>query len=63
MPRDTTIWIKLAQLPLPEESVGACRNVKFCRHRKVLLGNGYCVECWDKGYPHDRKVAVGVHKR
>jgi len=58
LPRDTSVWIELARLPLPRESVGVCKNVKVCHHRKVILGNGYCMECWDKGYPHEKKVLV-----
>ena len=37
------------EVVLPEESVGECRNAKRCRNHLTNLGNGYCMECWDKG--------------
>ena len=29
---------------LPDETIGACKR---CQHL-TLLGDGYCMECWDK---------------
>ena len=30
------------------ESIGNCKNWKKCKNLDVELGNGLCVECWDK---------------
>ena len=49
---------------LPVESQGDCRNVSICHNRNVPLGNGVCVECWDKGLGKSRKrlpTAEGLH--
>ena len=35
-------------VPPPIESYGMCVR-KSC-HGYGVLGNGYCVRCWDKGY-------------
>ncbi len=31
------------------ESFGSCTNWKRCRNFQVILGNGLCMKCWDKG--------------
>ena len=33
---------------LPSETVGDCKNWKRCRQYNVILGNGLCIDCWDK---------------
>lgn len=34
---------------LPEISVGVCVNWRKCKNIDPLeLGNGYCVNCWDR---------------
>ena len=51
-PRDSeSVWISLASQPIPKESFGVCANYKSCQNFQAILGNGYCVECWDKGLP------------
>jgi hypothetical protein len=37
----------LERIKPPNRSVGPCRNSRECRHYVAVLGNGYCVECWD----------------
>ena len=44
-----SIFYKLSKLPLPVESFGACTNARNCKNWKAILGNGYCVTCWDRG--------------
>jgi hypothetical protein len=44
---DDVVW--------PVASQGDCRNVRICHNRDVPLGNGVCVECWDKGSWKSRK--------
>ena len=46
----------LNEIELPEESYGICqvwyRNTKYGRSHnaeEVVLANGLCVDCWDKG--------------
>ena len=36
------------QVLLPPESFGACNNWRKCGNVVVQLGNGLCVDCWDK---------------
>ena len=48
---DTSVWINLAKMPAPKETFGVCKNYKICRNFDVILGDGYCVECWDRGHP------------
>ena len=31
----------------PVDTVGECKNSKKCKNFNVVLGNGYCMECWD----------------
>ena len=50
---DTFIY-NLAPVILPQEEVGTCKNWKRCRNFKVILGNGYCVDCYDKGLDNRR---------
>ena len=53
---DDVVW--------PVASQGDCRNVRICHNRDVPLGNGVCVECWDKGLGKSRKrlpTAEGLH--
>lgn len=37
---DTYLW----ETKLPEETIGNCQRC----HQKNLLGDGYCMNCWDK---------------
>ena len=39
----------LAEIRAPNESFGTCRNHKGCHQFRAILGNGYCVKCWDTG--------------
>jgi hypothetical protein len=55
MAKDTSVWVALAKMPLPEESRGRCRNSRNCKNMNVILGSGYCVDCWDRGWPHPEK--------
>lgn len=49
----SNIWSQLAAQPNPKESIGRCKNAKNCRNYSgAVLGDGYCVRCWDIGYPH-----------
>ena len=35
---------------LPVDTIGTCKNAKnCCNWKKTYLGNGYCMECWDRG--------------
>ena len=34
---------------LPVESVGRCKNALRCGSTDTTLGNGYCMDCYDKG--------------
>ena len=36
------------KVPLPEESVGHCKNYRKCKQYNVVLGNDLCMDCWDK---------------
>ena len=38
----------LNKVALPSETVGDCKNWKRCRQYNVILGNGLCMDCWDK---------------
>ena len=44
-----SIFYQLSKIPMPEESFGACSNARNCKNWQVILGNGYCVKCWDRG--------------
>jgi len=38
------------ETPLPVDTIGTCKNARNCRSwKKTYLGNGYCMECWDRG--------------
>lgn len=37
------------EVVLPKATDGDCKNVRRCRQYNVLLSNGYCIKCWDKG--------------
>ena len=39
----------LAEIRAPNASFGTCRNHKNCHQFQAILGNGYCVKCWDTG--------------
>jgi len=40
---------KLEKVRPPNISFGDCRNSTRCSQKRVNLGNGYCIICWDKG--------------
>ena len=47
---------RVSPVRLPEATYGSCQNFKRCgnteivlRQRNELLGNGYCMKCYDKG--------------
>jgi len=42
---------QFAQIELPEEIIGICIQKKCNKY--TYLGNGYCMECWDKGFGFD----------
>jgi len=44
-----SLFYHLTKVPLPMESYGTCKYVKTCGNREVILGNGVCVRCWDRG--------------
>ena len=44
-----SLFYRLEQIPMPRESFGTCKYVKKCESWNVILGNGICVKCWDRG--------------
>jgi len=35
---------------LPVDTIGTCKNATNCGSwKKTYLGNGYCMDCWDRG--------------
>ena len=42
------LFVVYANVPYPIESYGKCTRKKCYGYG--ILGNGYCVRCWDKGY-------------
>ena len=64
---------RILEVTLPEATYGSCKNFKRCgnteavlRQRNELLGNGYCMQCYDKGIdsrrPRRTKLAVAERK-
>ena len=51
MPRlsDEGTHNKVYDVRLPVESTGRCKNALRCENTDVTLGNGYCMDCYDKG--------------
>ena len=53
----TKMWYQLPRSPQPKASLGACKNYRYggrinnkhCDSFWAVLGEGYCVECWDRG--------------
>tara|TARA_Y100000296_G_C4964420_1_gene152659 strand:- start:98 stop:346 length:249 start_codon:yes stop_codon:yes gene_type:complete len=39
----------IREVTLPIASVGACRNNRNCKNYQVVLGNGLCMNCYDRG--------------
>ena len=33
----------------PGYTIGECKRSRTCAQFNVDLGNGFCVECWDRG--------------
>ena len=55
----------LDKIPLPVEGRGPCKNSKRCGaiDSRTILGNGLCVDCWDRGLNDGYKRAVNRKKR
>lgn len=53
-----SLFYRLEKIPMPEESFGACKYVKRCKNWNVILGNGLCVRCWDKGLDKGYRKSV-----
>jgi hypothetical protein len=34
--------------PIPAESYGKCKRAQKCGNWNTLLGDGFCVDCWDR---------------
>lgn len=49
MSRDIQTWYALSRSDLPFEEYGECQNAKRCKGYHVVLGDGLCADCWDKG--------------
>ena len=49
MKRLDSMSYRIAGGPMPGVSYGVCKNAKNCGHWRVDLGDGYCVQCWDRG--------------
>ena len=47
---EITVFEHLEDIPQPEHTVGVCKRWERCKQFNIDLGNGYCVQCWDKGY-------------
>ena len=47
MPKRMNEGTALRQIQV-QESIGNCKNRRKCKNLNVELGNGLCVECWDK---------------
>ena len=43
------------ETPIPEHTIGQCVRWRYCRQFNADLGNGYCVDCWDRGYGNGRR--------
>ena len=39
----------IEEVHLPVHTIGVCLNSKNCKNYKTDLGDGYCVDCFDKG--------------
>ena len=39
---------------MPVPSFGVCKNARNCKNFKVVLGNGYCLKCYDRGLDRGR---------
>jgi len=42
---------QFVQIELPKETMGICAQKKCNNY--TSLGDGYCMECWDKGFGFD----------
>ena len=43
---------------MPKETIGDCKNYlkgsqtsRKCKQINVKLADGYCLDCWDRGFP------------
>ena len=36
-------------IDLPVETIGECKKSHRCKQYHVILADGYCINCWDKG--------------
>ena len=46
--RDSALF-NINEVTLPRESFGMCKNQRNCKNYQVVLGNGLCMDCYDKG--------------
>ena len=38
----------IVEVRMPTFTIGVCRNNKKCKQYDVELGDGYCIDCYDK---------------
>ena len=48
-------YFHIPEVTLPIESLGECSNWKHCGNFYVVLGNGLCIDCYDKGFKAHRR--------
>jgi len=48
---------------MPEVSVGTCKNYRNCKAFATDLANGWCVNCWDRGYSFSPRTTNAIKKR
>jgi hypothetical protein len=48
-PKPFSNW---GEASIPVESYGMCKRAKRCGNWNVLLGDGVCVNCWDREWSH-----------
>jgi hypothetical protein len=41
---------QMDEVQLPVETSGDCIRWKRCGSFRTTLANGYCMDCWDKGF-------------
>ena len=53
--RARDFFVQMKSLPMPKETIGACKNAyakrgnsKPCKSYSVVLGDGLCMHCWDR---------------
>jgi len=48
---------------LPVESIGRCKNALRCGSTDTTLGNGYCMDCYDKGIEKGGRLSIADSER